>query len=249
MAVENGRIPSGCQSLDKLLGGGFERGCITEIYGAAGSGKTNICLQTAINVARNGGLVVYVDSEGVSMERFSQLGGCRAIAKNILFYPVYKFSQQTEVIERVATLTMKKKGISLIIVDSLTEYYRAERGVGEDLSTQKSLAWQLSILSTIARKMNVAVIVTNQVYMDTSTGELKPIGGHALHHNAKTIIHLIKIGNSYREAVLIKHRSRREGEKIRFIIGEHGIICDENSTKGSEKKEYGSYSPSHGEEG
>ena len=218
-------MESGCASLDNLLGGGFERGCITEIYGEAGSGKTNICLQTAINVTRNGNFVIYVDSEGVSMERFRQMGGDDNIAKRILFYKVYKFSQQTEIIERVATLAMKKN-IPLIIVDSLTEYYRAERGVGEDLSTQKSLAWQLSVLSTVARKMNIAVIVTNQVYMDTTTGEIKPIGGYALHHNAKTIIYLRKIGNSYREATLIKHRSRREGLRMRFQIDENGIICD-----------------------
>ncbi len=245
MSVENERIPSGCRSLDRLLGGGFEKGCITEIYGEAGSGKTNICLQTAINVAKNGNIVVYVDSEGVSMERFSQLGGNSEIAKNILFYHVYKFSQQTEIIGKVATLTMKKNNISLVIVDSLTEYYRAERGVGEDLTTQKSLAWQLSVLSTIARKMNIAVIVTNQVYMDTSTGELKPIGGHALHHNAKTIIHLRKIGNSYREAILVKHRSRREGGRIRFIIGEHGIICEDESRVDKST----AYPSSHGDVG
>ena len=226
MAVENQHVESGCISLDNLLGGGFERGCITEIYGEAGSGKTNICLQTAINMARKGNFVVYVDSEGVSMERFRQMGGDEALAKRILFYRVYKFSQQTEIIERVATLVMKRKNIPLVIVDSLTEYYRAERGVGEDLSTQKSLAWQLSVLSTIARKMNIAVIVTNQVYMDTTAGEIKPIGGHALYHNAKTIIHLRKIGNSYREAILIKHRSRKEGLQVRFQIGENGIICN-----------------------
>ena len=227
--MKNSRINTGCATLDNILGGGFERGCITEIYGEAGSGKTNMCLQTAINVARNGNFVIYVDSEGVSMERFRQMGGDEDIAKKILFYKVYKFSHQTEIIERVATLAIKRKDIPLIIVDSLTEYYRAERGVGEDVSSQKSLAWQLSVLSTVARKMNIAVIVTNQVYMDTASGEIKPIGGHALHHNAKTIIHLRKIGNSYREAILIKHRSRREGLKIRFRICEKGIVCDSDS--------------------
>ncbi len=217
------RIPSGCDSIDELLGGGFEKGCITEIYGEAGSGKTNICLQTAILTAKSGKNVIYVDTEGVSMERFRQLGGDEEIAKRIIFYRVYKFSQQADVIEKIAALVMKKKDIPLIIVDSLTEYYRAERGVGEDVNTQKSLSWQLAILNTIARKMNVAVIVTNQVYMDTSSGEIKPIGGHALHHNAKAIIMLRKIGNGFREAELIKHRSREEGKRVRFYIDHDGV--------------------------
>ncbi len=219
------RIPSGCSSIDGLLGGGFEKGCITEIYGEAGSGKTNICLQTAINLAKRGQRVIYIDTEGVSRERFMQLGGDEEIAKNILFYEVYRFSEQREIIEHAVKLAEQKDDLPLIIVDSLTEFYRAERGVGEDTSSKRnSLAWQLSILSSLARKKKIAVVVTNQVYMDTSSGELKPIGGHTLHHNAKTIIHLKKIGNGgYREAMLVKHRSKNEGGVARFVIKENGI--------------------------
>ncbi len=216
------RISTGCKSIDDLLGGGIEKGCITEIYGEGGSGKTNLCLQIAINIAKNGNLVVYVDTEGVSMERFRQLGGNKEIAKKILFYRAYKFSQQTDIIERIANL-VNKKDIPLIIIDSLTEYYRAERGVGEDISSQKSLAWQLAILSSVARKKNIAVIVTNQIYMDTSSGELKPIGGYTLQHNAKIILNLVKIGDSMREIKLIKHRSIKEGRSVRFQIVENGL--------------------------
>ena len=36
------RLPSGCQGLDLLLGGGFESGIITQIYGGAGTGKTSL---------------------------------------------------------------------------------------------------------------------------------------------------------------------------------------------------------------
>ncbi|ADD08302.1 DNA repair and recombination protein RadB [Candidatus Aciduliprofundum boonei] len=223
------KIKSGCESIDSLLNGGFERGCITELYGEAGSGKTNICLSTAINVAKEGHYVIYIDTEGISMERFSQLGGNEDIAKRILFYKVYKFSQQAEIIERAINLVEKRNDIILLIVDSMTEFYRAERGVEEDLSAKKrsSLAWQLSILNSIARKKNIAVIITNQVYMDTTTKELRPIGGHTLHHNAKTIIFLRKIGNGYREALLIKHRSLPEGIKARFIIGSDGLYPEE----------------------
>jgi len=124
------KIKTGCKSIDEMLKGGIERGCITEIYGEAGSGKTNICLSTAINVAKSGDFVIYIDTEGVSMERFSQLGGNEEIAKKILFYKAYKFSHQTEIIERAVNLIEKRGDISLLIVDSMTEFYRAERGRG-----------------------------------------------------------------------------------------------------------------------
>ncbi|MCR3884292.1 MAG: DNA repair protein RadB, partial [Methanothrix sp.] len=42
------RLSSGCDGLDRLLGGGFEPGVITQIYGEAGTGKTNIILQLAV---------------------------------------------------------------------------------------------------------------------------------------------------------------------------------------------------------
>jgi len=229
------KIKTGCKSIDEMLNGGIERGCITEIYGEAGSGKTNICLSTAINVAKGEEFVIYIDTEGVSMERFSQLGGDEEIAKKILFYKAYKFSHQTEIIERAVNLIEKRGDISLLIVDSMTEFYRAERGVEEDISSKRrsSLAWQLSLLNSVARKKNVAVLITNQVYLDTATKEIKPIGGHTLHHNAKAILFLRKIGNGYREAVLMKHRSLPEGLVARFEIRNDGLYPVEVDKNGS----------------
>jgi len=220
------RISSGCPAIDALLGGGFETDCITEIYGEAGSGKTNICLQTAIREAKAGNYVVYVDTEGLSMERFAQMGGTEKIGNKLLIYRVYRFSQQTEVIERIHALASKKK-LSLVVVDSLTGHYRAELGTGEDFSNRKSLAWQLELLSDIAREKGVAVLVTNQVYMDSSAGEVKPIGGHALHHFAKSIVKLRKVGPGVREAELVKHRSMPEGGVVRFYITGTGVEGDE----------------------
>ena len=58
------KVPCGCDSIDKLLGGGFEAGAITEIYGEAGSGKTNLCLQLSKAVVLDGKKVIFIDSEG-----------------------------------------------------------------------------------------------------------------------------------------------------------------------------------------
>ncbi|MFQ6059790.1 MAG: ATPase domain-containing protein [Thermoplasmata archaeon] len=74
-----------CESLDDLLEGGVESGCLTLLYGEAGSGKTNICLQLARNVARKK-KVAYIDTEGVSVERLKQICGknYNRIMRNIL---------------------------------------------------------------------------------------------------------------------------------------------------------------------
>ena len=69
--------------IDELLDGGFENDVVTTIYGPAGSGKTNICILSAINVARQGGKVIFIDSEGgFSAERAKQI--CKEDTEKIL---------------------------------------------------------------------------------------------------------------------------------------------------------------------
>ncbi|MCK5723178.1 MAG: PhoH family protein, partial [Gammaproteobacteria bacterium] len=62
----NAQMPSGCQPLDELLGGGFETGVVTQIFGEAGSGKTNICIQLAVECVKRGKKVIFIDTESVS---------------------------------------------------------------------------------------------------------------------------------------------------------------------------------------
>src|SRR5512137_2627613 len=90
------KVPVQCKPLDDLLDGGIESGCLTLFYGEAGSGKTNICLQLARNVARDEKKVVFVDTEGVSLERLRQICGddFEAVLKRILFSEPYTIDDQ-----------------------------------------------------------------------------------------------------------------------------------------------------------
>ena len=47
----NEPIATGCATVDELLGGGFERGAVTQLYGPPASGKTNLALAAAVEVA------------------------------------------------------------------------------------------------------------------------------------------------------------------------------------------------------
>lgn len=63
------RIPTGSKNLDDLLLGGIETHAITEFYGSAGAGKSQICYTLAVMAAQNkengkNGRVIYVDTEG-----------------------------------------------------------------------------------------------------------------------------------------------------------------------------------------
>jgi len=221
------KYSSGCSSIDELLGGGFEAGTITQLYGEAGSGKTNICLQLAVKCAREGKKVIYIDSEGFSPERFMQIAGEDAmrIAKNIIIFEPLNFEQQAAAIREVDEL-MAKIGdeVSVIILDSATLFYRVELDDDRSISLKRELASQIAHLLEIARKYDVAVVITNQVYMDVDGGELRPSGGHALEHLSKVIIQLERVGNGRRKATIKKHRSLPEGISCEFVITNNGVV-------------------------
>ncbi|MGB9636005.1 MAG: DNA repair protein RadB, partial [Thermoplasmata archaeon] len=85
------------------------------------------------------------------------------------------------------------------------------------------LGSMVNALARIAREDKVAVLITNQVYMDVKRGTFEPIGGAMLNHNAKIIIRLEKLGEGKRRAVLEKHRSLAEGREAIFKITQNGL--------------------------
>ena len=205
-------LPLDCPALDALLGGGIETGCITLIYGEAGTGKTNLCLVLARQVARSGRKVIYIDSEGVSMERLRQVSGpdIDPVLKNALFSEVHSFKEQDTMVDKAIKLAEGQADIGLIVIDSMTMYYRlGDRE--EERAERRSLANQSAKLLSLARKKGLPVLLTSQVFMDIEKGSVEALGGNVLHHNAKTIIFLERTGLGKRRATVMKHRHLAEG--------------------------------------
>ena len=73
--MKTDRRTTGVAALDELLGGGLETRTITQIYGEPASGKSTLCMLAAVFCLREGHPVVYIDSEGFSIERFRQIAG------------------------------------------------------------------------------------------------------------------------------------------------------------------------------
>ena len=93
----------------------------------------------------------------------------------------------------------------------------------DDSRTRNEFIRQTEVLLNTARQHEIAILVTSQVYSNLNTGGVEFLGGHALHHNAKTIIRLDKRFDGRREAVIMKHRSLPEGRKAQYRITETGI--------------------------
>ena len=221
------KIRCGCKCIDDLLGGGFENGIVTQLYGASGTGKTNICIQLAIETVKTGRKVILIDTEGFSSDRFRQIAGedAKKIAGEIIIYEPASLEQQYSVIADIDKIM--NENIGLIILDSAALFYRLGLTVddsnAENIALRRELVNQIGILHGIARKYGVSVVITNQVYKDIPTGELCPIGGNALEHLSKAIILLEKTGISKRRATLRKHRSKSEALNCEFILTDKGV--------------------------
>jgi DNA repair protein RadB len=122
------RLPLACQPLDELLHGGVESGALTEFFGEAGSGKTNVCLQLARNMALAGKKTIYIDTEGVSMERLQQMSGehYKRVKESILFFEPYSLPEQQAIVEKTVRLATGAQDVGLLILDSATLHYRTD---------------------------------------------------------------------------------------------------------------------------
>ncbi len=217
------RLPSGCQSLDRLLGGGFEAGIITQLYGEAGSGKTNIAIQLAIQAVARGFRVIFIDTEGFSPDRFSQIAGENAleIAGKIMIFEPMSLEQQHVSIKDAAKVAGNDLG--LVVLDSATSLYRVLLEADDNRTVRRMLSVQMSDLQELARRHRIPVLITNQIYTDIETGTLRPLGGTSLEHICKAVISLEKVGDGLRRARIMKHRSQPEGEIAEFRITSRGV--------------------------
>lgn len=217
-------------ALDVMLGGGFEKGTITQIFGAPSSGKSNVALSLAVNVAKSDKKVIYIDTEGgISIDRIKQISGedFSKVANNIIVFEPTNFLEQNDTIKSIDVWLRKNHDdVDLIIVDSAVALYRVDDMKSSRLN--KELGKQMGILSKIARQYDVAVILTNQIYSsydDEGNNDIKAVGGTILQYWSKAIIQLERGDDiNQRIATLKRHRSIPEGKQAIFSINSRGII-------------------------
>ena len=186
---DNHKIPSN-SSLDAMLGGGFEKGVITQIFGPPSSGKSNITLTLSVNVAKNNRKVIYIDTEGgISIDRIRQIAGSEFsnVANNIIVFEPTSFLEQNDTLKSIdAWLRKNHNDVDLIILDSAVALYRVDDMKSSKLN--KELGKQMGILSKIARQYDIAVVVTNQIYNafdEEGNNDIKAVGGTILQYWSK----------------------------------------------------------------
>ncbi|XP_020861786.1 DNA repair protein RAD51 homolog 4 isoform X1 [Phascolarctos cinereus] len=186
-------LATGIASLDKLLDSGLYTGEVTEITGPPASGKTQVCLCTAANVAYSlGQNVLYIDSTGGLMaSRLLQLLQARTedeeeqagALQRIHVVRVFDIFQMLDALQDLRgtisqQVTSASGPVKIVVVDSVSAVVSPLLGGqhSEGLALMMQLARELK---TLARELGIAVLVTNHVTRERDSGKLRPALGRS----------------------------------------------------------------------
>jgi len=233
------KITSGSESFDVLLGGGFETGSITEVYGQFGSGKSQIAhvlavrAQLALEQGGANGDVVYIDSEGTFRpERIVQIAeplglDSNEVLKHIKVARAYTSDHQMLLADKIGDLIKQDANVRVVIIDSLTSHFRAEFvGRGTLAERQQKINKHMHTLMRLADKYNVLIYVTNQVMAkpDMFFGDpTAAIGGNIVGHNSTYRIYIRRGKKGSRVAKMVDAPNLPENEAS-FMIKDIGLV-------------------------
>lgn len=233
------KVMTGSYDINKWLDGGYENDIITMFYGPSASGKSNFVILAACHNAKKGKKIIFIDTEGsFSLDRVKQITGGlpEIVLKNILIIKPTTFQEQKQSFFKLLKELKETKGIGLVIVDSMTMLYRLELADARKISIEEvrkvnnDLVKQIKALYEIARKREIPVLITSQVYSDFLSEEdwmagkeagVNVVGGDILKYWSKCIIEL-QNKHGKKKAIIRKHRSLAESE-LNFEVVNEGI--------------------------
>jgi RecA/RadA recombinase len=238
-------ITTGSSELNRILGGGFQTGKLTEVYGPFKSGKTNLAQTIAVTIQlprKQGGLgaaVAYIDTENTfskeKIKRIAKRFGLdpKKVLSQIFHARIYSSDHQSQMIQKAETLC-KTRNVRLIVVDSLMALMRAEYvGIGMLARRQGVLNSMIHALSRVAETYNCAVLLTNQVstkMMGMFSAD-DAIGGNIVAHGCHFRVMFKTKGfssnNSLKRRAVIVDAPDLPPEEAEFFITSVGIADTE----------------------
>lgn len=166
-------ISTGSLVLDSILGGGFPKGRIIEVFGAESTGKTTFALTAAANIQAEGGTVAFIDFENALDPAYAAALGVD-VPNMALSQPDFA-EQGLQLVEDLAASGV----VDLIIVDSVAALVPRQELEG-DLEQQsiglvaRLLSRSLKKLVGTANRTGTTVIMINQTRV--AIGGFSPVG-------------------------------------------------------------------------
>jgi DNA repair protein RadB len=224
-------IPTGCGSLDKLLGGGLHKSIVHLFYGEAETGKTCLSIQCAVNAAYMGCKTIFIDSDNTfSPRRLAQIASYNVeeVAPQITLVKPTTFQEQTLAIDRLEEYLTPQ--IGLVVIDTATSLYSAEIDEKKEqtFKLNRELGRQLACLAQIAKTRKVVILVTSQVRNAFFEGfvSVEPVATRMLRFWSDIVINLKPTEQrNTLNAVLEKHLYCHFPANCYLSINEMGI-CD-----------------------
>jgi DNA repair protein RadA len=230
------RLTTGSKNLDELLRGGLEPG-ITELIGAYGTGKTQLCLQLCMTVQltkNRGGLdgkAFYIDTEDtLKPERLEQIAKGIGLEDdrsldNIFGFKAINSDHQFEGLAQ-ALEYIKDKGVKLLVVDSLTAHFRSEYPGRENLvARQQRLNMFMHELLRLTLLYDLIVVVTNQILdvpeVIPGVKPMRPVGGNVVAHGSTFRLWLERSKGRTRVTMIDSPKHPRGSTYI--ILTENGV--------------------------
>lgn len=207
-------VPTGCSSLDKLLGGGLPRDGVSLIYGEAETAKTSLAIQCAVNVAREGYKAIFVDSDGAfSPRRLSQMAyhDFEDVSPQIVLVKPNTFQEQAFAIDHLDEYITRRVG--LLVVDTVTSLYRAELGGPEEtFNLNRELNRQVAGLAQIAKTHKTATLLISQVRsaLVQERVRVEPVAKRVLRFWSDIVLDLKRTGQTRVIKVVVEKHPRRK---------------------------------------
>lgn len=139
----------------------LESGRLTEVCGCAGSGKTQLALQSAVACLNQfqGCSVIYICTEGsFPIRRLTQMGPAQLESIHVIF--IADLETLHHLIEYQLEGTLEALGAKLVVIDSVVCDFRSEESSG---SRSLLLAQIASSLKNFAATKNIFVLCLNQI--------------------------------------------------------------------------------------
>lgn len=220
------RISSDIEPLDKLLGGGLDRGTSSLILGAAGTGKSTLALQYALAIARRGECVsIFTFEEGIGllMARAESLGldlHTMINQKRVSIRQIDPAEMSPGEFAHLVVEGVEQHQVRMVVLDSLNAYMNA-------MPNENYLALHLHELFTYLNQQGViSLVIAAQHGLVGSAMHLSQVPIE-VSYMADTVIllrHFEATGQVCQAISVIKKRSGEHERTIReFHIGAKGI--------------------------
>lgn len=215
--VEEDKILTGMDELDRVLGGGIVQGSLTLVGGDPGIGKSTLLLQVCRNLSQAGRKVLYISGEESQVQIKMRADRIGSFTSNMLLLCETSLDTISEVI--------RQKKPEMVVIDSIQTMYND--AVSAAPGSVSQVRESTGILLQLAKGLGVSVFIVGHV-----TKEGTVAGPRVLEHMVDTVLYFEGDRHaSYRILRGVKNRFGSTNEIGVFEMREQGLVEVQNPSE------------------